>query len=574
MSKNKQQKKGGNPSKAEKNIAALQKTKTVAEAKEAAKAETPSTKEEPKEQPKQQLAATTKEAPKEPRSTPLGKSVYETFRLCEKAPHMERKNFRGFINDKGVETVETAFTNVDTKAVSSQMFPFSALKKEDVKEGDLMYHVLADKFKCLKEAAAQTKEAEKDKAKEAKAKTKAEEAEVIEAEVVDTAAEQKAAPQTPTTPKTASAPVTNLSMANVMGKMIDGERISPSDTIQFMGLLERNYKNKKGAIPAEQEKAVDTVFDLMAMSTIVKWVGQTASDCAEVGIQVNNEMFEAMSETFGKFFNTKLIAAPKTSDTQTTINFKETMENAPESTKAAIKQEAKVKEVQELPEYKEGMTEEEILDAIRSILSMKGNGQSQNMSNSIDFARKAFKMEDAEPAMILANLVKKFGKEKPCMILTGTSNAVTGMLSATNSPFAPHSWLKNKMFPNSSEKELANLTRLFLSIGFENKLKDKQTFENISTPYSKIFAGMNDDLINRIIEASKKGENVEVDVPKGSKVNVDATKVINYLKTAYGADMSDKLIKAKMQELMGLHKKPINKLEYYVEKSAYADGKK
>lgn len=577
MSKNKRNQKGGNQAKADKNLEALKKAKTQIQVETAKTEETKLEEGKSAEQPKVEKPQVI--------ATPQGKSVAETYSLCCNAKHMTEVSSNIYYNNQKVKMVKAVFKNTTDNSTISLDLGISAISIADqplrVKKFLEQFHELDAKLEAeaAKEAKVSKPAAEVQKPKVEKPKvTKVEKPkeEVIIPEVV--VEEIKPTVKQPVKPTVMSVGTVNtgkISIASAMGKLAEGERISPSDTVAFMGILERNYLHRKDAVTQELLHAMNETMDLMAISTILKWNNQIQNDCAEVGIQVNTEMFEALSDKFNQYFNTKLLAAPTEDGKQMEIDFTKTVEQAPESAKEAFKQEVKIKEVETLPEYKPEMTEEESLESIRTILSMK-NGMDNNLLNAIAFARQAFKLEKEEPAQVVATLLKK-SNDKPFFFFNGIGNAVVGALKATNSPFAPHAWVKLKLFKNTPESEVANLTKVFLALGLKTNLKPGQKYEDVAKQYSTVLTSVNDDMINRMLTAVKSDKPAAIVVPKSENMKsnvVDVIKTINYVKMAYGIEISNSLAKAKLQEIMGFYQKPLNKLEEYVEKSAYADSKK
>ena len=90
---------------------------------------------------------------------------------------------------------------------------------------------------------------------------------------------------------------------------------------------------------------------------------------------------------------------------------------------------------------------------------------------------------------------------------------------------------------------------------------------------------MNDDLINRIINAKTPKDEAKLKISGkftelgGVQTAIPATKIINSMKLAYGTEQSSKLLKQNMQRIMGLYSDGIKPLEVYVEKSTYVTKK-
>ena len=90
---------------------------------------------------------------------------------------------------------------------------------------------------------------------------------------------------------------------------------------------------------------------------------------------------------------------------------------------------------------------------------------------------------------------------------------------------------------------------------------------------------MNNDLINRIIAAKTPKDEANLKISGkytelgAVQMTISSTKFINRIKEAYGADLSNKLLKQTMQRIMGLYSDGLKPLNVYVEKSTYATKK-
>jgi len=384
------------------------------------------------------------------------------------------------------------------------------------------------------------------------------------------------------TPKPAAKPAVKTdsnitTIASVIGTVKEGERLSADSTVQLLGLVERNYKNNPG-VPAELANSMARSFDMMMINSVMTWNRQFAQDMGEKGIKVNNEIFEGMANAFATYLGITLKALP-TPDGQTMIDFNESIKDAPEDAKKVIEAEATVIQVEEIPAIVSSDDETTKIEKLRSIMSMK-NGMENNVKNAVAFAIEAFDMKDAEPAQVLATIINKLGTDKPSLLLNGCARALYGMLMETQTPFAPQSWLKNK-FPFWNDTQLANIAKVLLS--YNMKLQSEKVGadyqQKFLTPYSTLLSSCNDDLINRIIDDAMKDNPDGVQMKSGDKPlaipgllvdKIPSQKVVNYIKTAYGASLAGKLLKKQMQDIMSLYTKPISPLEAYAEKSAYA----
>ena len=368
------------------------------------------------------------------------------------------------------------------------------------------------------------------------------------------------------------------SIADGLGKLADGERLSPDSLTTLANLVSTNYKNNPSC-PPELQNAMSQSCDMMIISLTMKFCKQLQNDMSEVGIKVNNTVFDNMSRGFAEYFGTRLIGLP-TPDGQTMLDFKGTMENAPKEVQDAIEVEAKVVAPEEIPAFVSGKSEDEYLKDIRSILGMK-NGMSGNVTNALTYARKAFNLKDAEPAQVLATIITKLGDDKPSSFMVGCARAAYGTMQSLQTPFGPHSWVRAKLFPTFDDASIANVTRVLLSYGMKiNSSKSGSDYDkSYLAPWSKLLMACDDNLIERIVTngSSEKLEDIEMLVDgkpfsiEGLSIDkIKPISVINYIKMAYGNAMSDSLIKDKMKSIAALYNIPISPLSAYVEKSTYA----
>ena len=355
------------------------------------------------------------------------------------------------------------------------------------------------------------------------------------------------------------------SLSNGLAKIANGGRISDNQGIALMTSIQKEYLEKPDA-PEELRKAMRSQFDVMAMVYLAKWNLQTEKDFKEVGITMNEGAFQQLSASISESLGITLKGTP-TDNGQLKIDFKESMETAPTDVKESIEKEAKRPIVSELPVYDSSMTEEQALDALRDILSMK-NGLDGNLQNAILFARKAFDIESAEPHKVVATILVKLSENKPIM-LRGFQGMSYGSISQNDSAFSAHARFHHLFSKfKYTESQIAGLVKVFTSAMIAQNCKSSgNKFEDCAIPYAGMLKLFNDDLINKIIKNSKDASaTVKLPSVKGliyGNEFFNSAKIVDDLKKEYGKDLSDKLLKKKMQEIAAFYFddiKPLNEL--------------
>lgn len=565
MSKNKN-KGGKTPSaKAARNLEALKKAKEVAvaaEVKEQQKVDTPPPAEEKKEDPKP-----------EPKPTPAPKKTpYESYLEYKKHPHMMILSQTIAKNDRGVEIITTQWKNTETNegANGEHRTEFSA---SFVKKGDGI-----DLKKLREQAAKGLKEHFAEKAKEVKVektpesepkpepkkeekkpaakKTKKEEV-IIPEEVKPEEIKPK---------EVAPAQVAKVSAAPVK------DRIDANHGIELLKSFEnRAAELEKGT---ELHRAMREQADIMLFVYGKAWVDQCIADGDEAFMKVSEKMYNRIAVIGQELLGITVKALPEKKDGQMTINFKETIETAPEEVKKALDEDSKKERPSDvIPEANASATEEEKIKAIDTILRMK-NGIGGNLHNAIQFSKNAFpELKDACPAQVVAFI---YSKITTSTYLTGVANAIMGNLMGNGSIIASHAWMKQMMNGlDYNETEISDIVKVILA----NGLNKRGEYDVLSKSCNKYMKQMNDDLINRIIAAKTPKDEANLKISGkytelgAVQMNISSTKFINRIKEAYGADLSNKLLKQTMQRIMGLYSDGLKPLNVYVEKSTYATKK-
>jgi hypothetical protein len=556
----KKNKGGKTPSaKAARNLEALKKAKEAVEAKEQ-KVETPPV-EEKKEEKKP-----------EPKPTPAPKKTsYESYLEYKKHPHMMIVSQTVEKNDKKVEIITTKWKNTENNEEVETAFSASFVKKgdgidlkklrEQAEKGVKEYYSEKAKEVPKEEPKPEPtpnpqpepkKEEKKEEKKPAAKKAKKEEV-IIPEEVKPEEVK----------PKPIVKPEVKTTIA------LKNDRIDANHGIELMKSFEnRAAELEKGT---ELHKAMREQADIMLFVYGKQWVDQCIADGDEAYLKVSEAMYNRMAVIGRDLLGITVKALPDKKDGQMTIDFKETLETAPAEVKESIEADAKKEKPSDvIPEANASATEEEKIKAIDSILRMR-NGIGGNLHNAIQFSKNAFpELKDALPAQVVAFI---YSKVVNSTYLNGVANAIMGNLMGNGSIIASHAWLKKQMAGLAyDETDVANIVKVVLA----NGLNGKGDYDVLSKSCSNYIKQMNNDLINRIVSAKTPKDEAKLKINGkytelgAVQQTISATKFINRVKDAYGADMGDKLLKQTMQRIMGLYSDGLKPLALYVEKSTYA----
>ena len=560
----KKNKGGKTPSaKAARNMEALKKAKAAVEAKEQEKkVETPPAEEK------------VEEKKPEPKPTPAPKKTsYESYLEYKKHPHMTILSQKIEKNEKGVEIITTYWKNNETnegaKNELSTAFSASFVKKgdgidlkklrEQAEKGMKEYY--AEKAKDIPkeepkleptpESQPEPKKEEKKEEKKPAAKKAKKEEVIIPEEVKPEEVKPKETKPTIVTPK------------------VTTDRIDANHGIELMKSFEnRAAELEKGT---ELHKAMREQADIMLFVYGKQWVDQCVADGDEAFLKVSESMYNRMAVVGRDLLGITVKALPDKKDGQMTIDFKETLETAPAEVKESLEADAKKEKPSDvIPEANASATEEEKIKAIDSILRMR-NGIGGNLHNAIQYSKNAFpELKDALPAQVVAFI---YSKVVNSTYLNGVANAIMGNLMGNGSIIASHAWLKKQMSGLAyDETDVANIVKVVLA----NGLNGKGDYEVLSKSCNNYIKQMNSDLINRIVSAKTPKDEAKLKINGkytelgAVQQTISATKFINRVKDAYGADMGDKLLKQTMQRIMGLYSDGLKPLALYVEKSTYA----
>ena len=549
----KKNKGGKTPSaKAARNLEALKKAKEAAIAAEV-KVENPPV-EEKKEEKKP-----------EPKPTPAPKKTpYESYLEYKKHPHMMMVSQTVEKNDKKVEIITTKWKNTENNEEVETTFSASFVKKgdgidlkklrEQAEKGIKEYY--AEKAKDIPKEEPKPEpdpQPKKEEKKPTPKKPKKEEV-IIPEEVKPEEVKPKDVKPMVVQPK------------------VTTDRIDANHGIELMKSFEnRAAELEKGT---ELHKAMREQADIMLFVYGKQWVDQCVADGDEAFLKVSESMYNRMAVVGRDLLGITVKALPDKKDGQMTIDFKETLETAPAEVKESIAADAKKEKPSDvIPEANASATEEDKIKAIDSILRMR-NGIGGNLHNAIQFSKNAFpELKDAVPAQVVAFI---YSKVVNSTYLNGVANAIMGNLMGNGSIIASHAWLKKQMAGLAyDETDVANIVKVVLA----NGLNGKGDYATLSTSCNKYIKQMNDDMINRIINAKTPKDEAKLKITGkytelgAVQTTISATKFINRIKDAYGAELSNKLLKQTMQRIMGLYSDGLKPLEVYVEKSTYVTKK-
>lgn len=553
MAKNKTTKKAAN-------LAAKKATKTVA---------TPKTEEV--KTPVEGAKAEEKKPTPKPEPT-----VYESYLSYKKSPHMGMVSQKIEKDDKGIEQVTTVFKNNETNETVSTKFAASLVKEGDgidlaklreqaelgMKEYQKKHAVKAEEKKEEKstEKPAEAKETKKPTPKK---EVKEKKEKVIIPEVVEKPAESKK----DTTPMTIQKGIAALA---------NKERIDENHQVEFLGLISKHYlMNNDREIPEMQKKAMQEIFDGGMCQLTLLYAAQLEAEGRAIlsGVQVTKEVFPLAKAQFAEMYGVDVKALPGKTDGQLTMQFVET----PIEVKEAAKADAKAAE-KKIPEANAELSDEDKLDAVRGILSRTNastgvnvpNRMAVNVSDAIEWARKAFDIKSEEPQVTLATLYQKFNDTKT-LCLTGFMRKAWGSTTVNRSPFITHALLNKDFSGIYSEKQVAELAKVMISAMAESEETAGKDFASIVLGVNNITSGITPEIIQAIIEKKETIEFAPSGLSSEIKGNgIPGAKIYETLGNLYGIADSPELIKSKLNEIAGLYKSPIVRLAHYVDESAYS----
>jgi hypothetical protein len=536
---------------------------------------------------KTKAVATPAKATEEPKKEetpkiPDNATVYQKAVAFRKHPHMMCINWKIEKDAKKIENIIENWKNTETGEPFSLKYPVTCVKEGDgidverIRTGVVNPVNIAPtktKEQMLEEAAAKASEepAEEPKKEEKPAKPATKKAEKQPKK--PSKKDEVITPEVVEEPEKKPAPVLSIPSAS------NTDAIDANHSIDLLSALQKRREEYTKEGLNELHKSTGKQVDVMLFVLIDQWNNQITRNAETAGIKLNQQIFEEIRAAGNELLGTKLLGT-KTPDGQLELDFKKSIENAPQETKDALAADAKVKTITAVPEASTCTTEEEKVNALRSILKMK-NGMSTNLQNAVDFARAAFDLKDAPTAQILAIIFDKLNST-PSTLMLGFTNAVFKNLQENHSIIPAHAWLKTK-FPQYDDKQISQMVQVFVSRGIADKAQHENVaFDKLVGTYSNLISDANDDLINRIVDLKEDDKNYEKNLKKIcltkdyknigiTDSHINPAKVINYVKLAYGTDMDNKSLKTQMKQIIALyHGNKIGAPLFYIEKSAYA----
>lgn len=371
--------------------------------------------------------------------------------------------------------------------------------------------------------------------------------------------------------------------ATAMNALANGDRISANQSILLMKMIQDNYIANSDT-PVELRDAYKQTFDAMMLRNVIHWMTQTKLELSDVGLKVNKELFNNISEGLSTYYGIETKLIDKTEDSQMTFNF-ETPAEVVQEVKESLKDE---KKDEPLPVYNEKMSNDEIISSLKTILAAR-NGMEGNLFNAVEFARKAYSLPKAPIAEVVAAIMSHLpdsgdvpGRQSN-MLLNGFGRMCFSSTVTNNVPFTGHAVLKQKLSKvmSVSDADIAQLFRLFFSLGAElnrtsiNKTKEpKIEAVEYLKPWNNLLKAMNDKFINEMIETKKdKTKFAELGKIEGlmgdnNLTSADCAKILAQVSKAYGTALNDKQLKQILQKLVTEYQKEdINPLDVYIEKA-------
>lgn len=371
--------------------------------------------------------------------------------------------------------------------------------------------------------------------------------------------------------------------ATAMNALANGDRISANQSILLMKMIQDNYIANSDT-PVELRDAYKQTFDAMMLRNVIHWMTQTKLELSDVGLKVNKELFDNISEGLSTYYGIETKLIDKTDDGQMVLDF-ETPAEVVQEVKESLKDE---KKDEPLPVYNEKMSNDEIISSLKTILAAR-NGMEGNLFNAVEFARKAYSLPKAPIAEVVAAIMSHLpdsgdvpGRQSN-MLLNGFGRMCFSSTVTNNVPFTGHAILKQKLSKvmSVSDTDIAQLFRLFFSLGAElnrtsiNKTKEpKIEAVEYLKPWNNLLKAMNDKFINEMIETKKdKTKFAELGKIEGllgdnNLTSADCAKVLTQVSKAYGTALNDKQLKQILQKLVTEYQKEdINPLDVYIEKA-------
>ena len=521
---------------------------------------------------------TTEVAKEEKKQTPAPKNTpYESYLNYMKHPHMGMLSQVIKKDDKGVEQIHTEFKNNENNETVSTVFPASHVKEGDGidlkklrEQAELGMEEYQKKNAVKTEEKKEEKPAEKpvEKKESNKPAPKKEVKEKKEKVIIPEVVEQPVISETKDT--------TPMTIQKGIASLANKERIDENHQVEFLGLISKHYlMNNDREIPEMQKKAMQEIFDGGMCQLTLLYAAQLEAEGRAIlsGVRVTKEVFPLAKAQFAEMYGIDVKALPGKTDGQLTMQFVET----PVEVKEAAKADAKAAE-KEIPDADPALSDEAKLDAVRGILSRTNastgvnlpNRMAANVKEAIDWARKAFDIKSEEPQVTLATLYQKFNDTKT-LCLTGFMRKAWGSTTVNRSPFITHGLLTKDFSGIYSEAQVAELAKVMISAMAESEDHSGKDFASIIAGINNITAGITPEIIQAIIEKKETIEYAPSGLSSTVKGNgIPGAKVYESLANLYNITDSPELLKAKLNEIVGLYKSPIVRLANYADESAYS----
>jgi hypothetical protein len=524
-----------------------------------------------------------------PAAKPAAKKIPDNLTVYQKAvafrkhPHMMCLNWKIEKDAKGIENIIENWKNSETGATEGLQYPVTCVKEGDGIDVERIRNGVTNPINT-QEPEKKEEEPEK-KAVEATQKPADEPKTTKKANDKPATKKAEKQPKKPSKkdevliPETVEEPEKKAPAALTLTSKTNTDTIDANHSIDLLNALQKRRDEYVKEGLNELHQSTGKQVDVMLFVLLDQWNTQVSNNAEAAGIKLNQQVFEEIRAAGNQLLGTKLLGT-KTPDGQLELDFKKSIENAPQETKDALKADATVKAATELPDASTCTTEEDKVNALRSILKMK-NGMSTNLQNAVDFARAAFDLKDAPTAQVLAVIFDKLNST-PSTLMLGFTNAVFKNLQENHSIIPAHAWLKTK-FPQYDDKQISQMVQVFVSRGIADKAQHENVaFDKLVGTYSNLISDANDDLINRIVDLKEGDKNYEKNLSKIcltkdyknigiTDSHINPAKVVNYVKLAYGTDMDNKSLKTQMKQIIALyHGNKIGAPLFYIEKSAYA----
>lgn len=384
-------------------------------------------------------------------------------------------------------------------------------------------------------------------------KTQKNNEDIIDAEVVDPADDPKNNEK--------SVPCIGSSLL----QMHNGDRISHNHAIDLMKMIHTEYLSDPSA-PKEQTKAMRKQFDVMALTELMYYNAQVESDMQQLGIQVTKDQFVEIERAAREVLGITLKGLPlKENPNQLLLNFSESV---PEDQKQVAKADVEAAKL-EVPEPNPKMSDKQKEEAIRTIFSKLKCGIGGNLIKGLDWAKKAYSMEDESYPVVLAKVLTN---DLRTTLTNSYSGMIKGKLNTDHSVLGAHAMLR-KWVPSLPDNEIANILKVFLSYKCDVVIKDWNEKTGDRPTIDKELELVNREFLNgcteKVIDAIvNKKDKVVTELDKGlGKLVVDTDNIRKNFVMAYGD--SDDIITEKVKEIAKYYVKPIMRLSAYVDKSAY-----